>query len=446
LKTPFRFLTFHNIPSPRIGIPDAFGLSPVPAGFSVGFAQGFKTFELTNLKLRVISGLKTKERAKMRSAVNSHSRELGAMRNRVSRAVQAFAQGQAILVGDDGRRENEADLVFHASFATPELVNMAIRKACGLLCVSVAHELADRLGIASAPKWPGGLSHTGFTLSIDARNNITSGISASDRAHTIQLLTQPTTTHHDFLSPGHVFPVRAQDGGLLARSGHTEAVMELCQLAGLPPAAAMCEILDSDGEALRPASISGDAAPHSEDQWWRSLPYVSTVDLLWYRLLCTHRSSVQWKPVAGETLELAKRPIKAWRMAPQLEADVLVPCSVVQYSERVHPEKIRIRIQNGFREWSNDVGTDIADAEISLLVQHNSTEAVPLHVADYCDLSAKEGLRGTHMGVRRLLTQLRAFEFVVDGSGWSGSRSEWLQSVALPVTSDRDVLSAVWEL
>lgn len=382
----------------------------------------------------------------MRPAVNSHSRELGAMRNRVSRAVQAFAQGQAILVGDDGRRENEADLVFHASFATPELVNMAIRKACGLLCVSVAHELADRLGIASAPKWPGGLSHTGFTLSIDARNNITSGISAGDRAHTIRLLTQPTTTHHDFLSPGHVFPVRAQDGGLLARTGHTEAVMELCQLAGLPPAAAMCEILDSEGEALRPASIAGDNAAPSENNWWRTLPYVSTVDLLWYRLLCSHRSSVQWKPVACETLGLSRPPIHAWRLTPQLEADVLVPCSVVQYAPHIDPQKIRIRIQNGFREWANDVSVDAADAEISLLVQHQSTDAVPLHVADYCDLSAKEGLRGTHMGVRRLLTQLRAFEFIVDSGNWSGSRSEWLQSVMLPVTSDRDVLSAVWEL
>ncbi len=382
----------------------------------------------------------------MRATANSHSRELGAMRNRVSRAVQAFAQGQAILVGDDGRRENEADLVFHASFATPELVNMAIRKACGLLCVSVAHELADRLGIASAPKWPGGVAHTGFTLSIDARNNITSGISASDRAHTIRLLTEPTTTHHDFLSPGHVFPVRAQDGGLLSRTGHTEAVMELCQLAGLPPAAAMCEILDSEGEALRPASIADDSPQSAENQWWRTLPYVSTVDLLWYRLLCTHNSSVQWKPMNFAGLELSKPAQGAWRMSAQLESDVLVPCSIVQYSESIDPQRVRIRLHNGFREWCNEVKPESADAEISLLVQHDSTQAAPLHISDYCDLSAKEGLRGTHVGVRRVLTQLRAFEFLLRTSGWNSSRSEWLQSVTLPVAADRDVLSAIWEL
>lgn len=382
----------------------------------------------------------------MGSTASTHSRELGAMRNRVNRAVQAFAQGQAILVGDDGRRENEADLVFHASFATPELVNLAIRKACGLLCVSVAHDLADRLGIATAPKWPGGMAHTGFTLSIDARHNITSGISASDRSHTIQLLADSNATHHDFLSPGHVFPVRAQDGGLLARTGHTEAVIELCSLSGLPPAAAMCEILDSEGEALRPASIAGNSPATQEQLWWRTLPYVSTVDLLWYRLLCTQRSSIQWRTISTETLALEKPPLKAWRLSPQLESDVLVPCSIVQYRQEISPERLRLCVHNGFRTWDNGISAASADAEISLLVQQESDVPAPLHISDYCDLSGKEGLRGTHMGVRRVLTELRAFEFLVKESGWNKSHSEWIQNVALPVAADRDVLSAIWEL
>lgn len=382
----------------------------------------------------------------MRATANSYSRELGGMRNRVSRAVQAFSQGQAILVGDDGRRENEADLVFHASFATPELVNLAIRKACGLLCVSVSHELADRLGIASAPKWPGGMSHTGFTLSIDARNNITSGISASDRSHTIRLMGESTTTHHDFLSPGHVFPVRAQDGGLLARTGHTEAVMELCQLAGLPPAAAMCEILDTDGEALRPSSIAGDTFQSQENQWWRTLPYVSTVDLLWYRLLYTQRSTAQWRPFAPESLGLEEKPLKCWRLSPQLEADVLLACTIVQHREQVSNQRLKLRIHNGYREWTNGIADSEADAEICMMMPFDCTLEAPLHISDYCDLSAREGLRGTNMAVRRVLTQLRAFEFMVNEFGWNQSRTDWLESVALPVKEDRDILSAVWEL
>ena len=384
----------------------------------------------------------------MRPSANTHSRELGAMRNRVMRAVEAFARGEAILVGDDGRRENEADLVFHASHATAELVNVAIRKACGLLCVSVSNELADRLGIPTAPKWPGGMSHTGFTLSIDARNNITSGISASDRAHTIALLADGHATHHDFLSPGHVFPVRAQDGGLLARTGHTEAVMELCTLATLPAAAAMCEILDSNGEALRPSSLSGEAA-QSEDpdlHWWRSLAYVSTVDLLWYRLLCTPRCSSTWKEMTVDSLEVSRVPLKAWRLTPQLEADVLLPCSIVTYSKAIQPEHTRIRITNGFREWTNGVTLENAQAEVCLFVQSECTTPSPVHLSDFCDLSAKEGLRGTHQGVRRVLSQLRAFDFLAKETEWEGSQSEWNAQLQLPFESDRDLLMAAREL
>lgn len=384
----------------------------------------------------------------MRGSTNTHSRELGAMRNRVMRAVESFAQGGAILVGDDGRRENEADLVFHAAHATPELVNLAIRKACGLLCVSVSNELADRLGIPTAPKWPGGMSHTGFTLSIDARNNITSGISASDRAHTIALLASSHATHHDFLSPGHVFPVRALDGGLLARTGHTEAVMELCGLAALPAAAAMCEILDDAGEAMRPSSLVGEfsKAEDPESTWWRSLPYVSTVDLLWYRLLCTPRSASQWKEFAAESLELSRPAKSAWRLQPGLESDVLVPCSVVISAAQVNPNQVRIRISNGFREWYNAVPAESAHAEISLFVQKDTAQSCPSHLSDFCDLSGREGLKGTHHGIRRMLTQLRAFDFLSKETGWAGSQSEWISQVDLPIPSDRDLLLAAREI
>ena len=120
--------------------------------------------------------------------------------------------------------------------------------------------------------------------------------------------------------------------------------MELCTLATLPAAAAMCEILDSNGEALRPSSLSGEAA-QSEDpdlHWWRSLAYVSTVDLLWYRLLCTPRCSSTWKEMTVDSLEVSRVPLKAWRLTPQLEADVLLPCSIVTYSKAIQPEHTRV--------------------------------------------------------------------------------------------------------
>lgn len=383
----------------------------------------------------------------MQPSASTHSRELGAMRNRVMRAVETFARGGAVLIGDDGRRENEADLVFHALHATPSLVNIAIRKACGLLCVSVSNEIADRLGIPTAPKWPGGMSHTGFTLSVDARHNITSGISASDRAKTIALMAEPSATQHDFLSPGHVFPVRAQDGGLLARTGHTEAVLELCSLAGLPAAAAMCEILDQQGEALRPNSIERTDAAHSASDldWWRTFPYVSTVDLLWYRLLCSNDVASLWKETPVTAVDAERPCLKAWRLIPQLEADVVVPASLVLYSETVRPEAIRVSVTNGFRTWGNAVPLGSADAELSLWVGAHATSPSPVHIADFCDLSAKEGLRGTHMSVRRVLTQLRALNFLSKHCEWPYSLSEALSMISLPVESDRALLAATWE-
>lgn len=377
------------------------------------------------------------------------STELSSMRNRVQRSIECFSQGGAILIGDDGQRENEADLVFHASFATPQLVNLAIREACGLLCVSISNEIADRLAIPTAPKWPGAMSHTGFTLSVDARNNITSGISASDRAHTIKLLADPKAGHQDFLSPGHVFPVRAQDGGLLARTGHTEAVMEICLFAGLPQVATMCEILDDSGEALRPESIQVDEKQTNSPAkapWWAELPYVSTVDLLWYRLLCTPRHGSGWAELSSKEVTAQRSPIKAWQLKPQLEVDVLLPCSVAIYHPDVAAKNVRIRLSNGFQEWCTPIEQDAADAEITLFMQSGLHSDVPNQLSDFCDLSAREGLRGTHQSVRRVLTLLRALHLLTTHSGTSLSLHEWCAQIPLLQESDRTFLRAATEV
>lgn len=384
----------------------------------------------------------------MTTAISHVSGELSSLRHRVQKAVESFAQGGALLVGDDGQRENEADLVFHAAFATPELVNLAIRKACGLLCVSVSNELADRLAIPTAPKWPGAMAHTGFTLSIDARNNITSGISANDRSHTIRLLADPKAGHQDFLSPGHVFPVRAQDGGLLARTGHTEAVMELCTLAGLPHAAAMCEILDESGEALRPDDIQPTANTQStapQSGWWAELPYVSTVDLLWFRLLCTPRSECSWKELAVAHPPSERTGAKVWQLKPGLEHDVLLPCSVALFATALDPRRIRIRLSDGFTEWSTSVSPDACDAEVSLFIQDDVHSELPHNVSDFCDLSAREGLRGTKQSVRRALTLLRAIDWLAAQAKSDLSLHHLCQNIPLVHESDRAFLAAATE-
>jgi hypothetical protein len=293
------------------------------------------------------------------------------------------------------------------------------------------------------------MSHTGFTLSVDARNNITSGISASDRSHTIRLLADSKAGHQDFLSPGHVFPVRAQDGGLLARTGHTEAVMEICTFAGLPQVATMCEILDSSGEALRPETIQVEDQllnNSSKPAWWAELPYVSTVDLLWYRLLYSTRYGSSWSEFGPNEVTTLRKPQKAWTLKPQLESDVLIPCSVAMFSQTVAPENVRIRISNGFQEWCTQVAQDSADAEITLLMQSGLASEVPNKLSDFCDLSAREGLRGTHQSVRRVLTMLRAIHLLTTQSSSSFSLHQWCELIPLLNDGDRAFLCAATEL
>ena len=376
-----------------------------------------------------------------------YARELGALRNRVSRSLEAFKNGGMILVGDDGRRENEADLVFHASFATAQNVNFAITHARGLLCVSVGHDLADRLSLPTAPKLPGNVAHTGFTLSVDARENITSGISASDRAHTICLLGAPSSAPSDFISPGHVFPVRANSGGLLARSGHTEALLELCNLTNLPEAAAMCEILAEDGEALRPAHfLNATANGEAQLEKLRALPYLSTVDLLWHRVFYSMKPSSQWVETQEfEVAENAREPVSAWIFQQDLEEHITLQASLLLYSE-FSPETLRVSITNGVATWHNGVLEQDASAHLALYSRHNFTQQLQGSVNEFCDLSGKEGIRGTKIAVKRVVTQLRALEFLQRHVQVAGTLTQMVESVNLPFEQDKDFLLAVLTL
>lgn len=182
--------------------------------------------------------------------------------NRVERAIAEIAAGRAVIVMDDANRENEGDLVFAAAHATPELVAFTMRECRGLLCVPMAGEDLDRLRLEQMVKVNTESHRTAFTVSVDARTGVTTGISAADRARTIRLLADPRSAPADFVKPGHVFPLRANPGGVLARPGHTEAGVELCRLAGLPAAAAICEIANDDGTMARKADLAAFAGKH----------------------------------------------------------------------------------------------------------------------------------------------------------------------------------------
>lgn len=191
-------------------------------------------------------------------------------------AVEALRNGRMIIVVDDEDRENEGDLILAAEKATPELVNFMLREARGLLCVPLPRERAKRLGLKAMIEPPEDSHETAFTISVDARWGVSTGISAADRARTILVLADPDTGSEDLARPGHVFPLVAREGGVLRRAGHTEAAVDLCRLAGLQPVGAICEIMNDDGTMARLPELTQFAEKHG-------LPILTIADLIAYR-------------------------------------------------------------------------------------------------------------------------------------------------------------------
>ena len=173
------------------------------------------------------------------------------LRLTVDVAVQRIRDGGMIIVIDDEDRENEGDVVFAASKATPDLVNFALKHGRGILCAPMSAEESDRVGLKLMVDRNTARFGTPFTESVDARRGTTTGTSAFDRAKTLKVLADPRTRAKDLLRPGHIFPLRAVPGGVLRRAGHTEAVPDLCRLAGLRPVGALCEVLTEDGHMAR---------------------------------------------------------------------------------------------------------------------------------------------------------------------------------------------------
>src|SRR3954462_15954048 len=165
--------------------------------------------------------------------------------------VRAMAEGELVIVTDDADRENEGDLVMAAEKAPPEAVNFMAKHGRGLICVPVSNERAEQLGLQRMVAQNREMYRPDFTVSVDAAHGVTTGISAHDRAATINTIANPKSAPEDLVQPGHVFPLRAKDGGVLRRAGHTEAAVDLARMAGLQPAGVLCEILHDDGTMAR---------------------------------------------------------------------------------------------------------------------------------------------------------------------------------------------------
>ena len=396
---------------------------------------------------------------------------------RAKRAAAALRNGQGVLVADDGSRENEVDFVFHAASATPELVNVALRHCRGLLCVSMSGARADALGLLTAPKTAAEMALTGFTLSLDARTGIGSGISASDRAHTIALMAKNGARSVDFVTPGHVFPVRAAEGLLCRRTGHTEAVLELCRLGNLSEVAAMCECLGDDGQALSVATFEEGNLP--QEHPLSGFAFVSTIDLLWARLLTQPLTLPDWPLGAGMA-----RPDLLVQGVSDTPWCLFPPCHLAEIGAVMFPYSLWInqkqwqagnqtvqvdwlgnppetvlglgkasRIDHGLQEDQAAVHVSIfAPGALPAQPGHNPEvshgHADITNVAELCDLSAKEGLGACAPAARRLLTTLALAEALATMGASAKDdvaqgHGDWFLKLAHP--ADRPLAQAIVE-
>src|SRR5689334_20052698 len=193
-------------------------------------------------------------------------------------AVEDIRAGRMIVVCDDEDRENEGDLTMAAQFATPEAINFMAKEGRGLICLALTPDRCDELGLDLMAAKNESPFETAFTVSIEAREGVTTGISAADRARTVQVAIDPSSAPRDLVQPGHIFPLKAKPGGVLERTGQTEAAVDLARLAGLNPAGVICEIMNDDGTMARVPDLVGYCARHS-------LKMITVADLIAYRRL-----------------------------------------------------------------------------------------------------------------------------------------------------------------
>ncbi|MBC6415417.1 MAG: 3,4-dihydroxy-2-butanone-4-phosphate synthase [Bdellovibrionales bacterium] len=222
----------------------------------------------------------------------------------VEEIVEELKQGHFVILVDDEARENEGDLIIASDFVSPEAINFMSKFARGLICVSITQAQAKKLSLPLMVRPEDNFSphKTAFTVSVEAARGVSTGISARDRAQTIQILCHPHSKPEDIISPGHIFPIKAQEGGVLKRAGHTEASVDFCKLAGLTPSAIICEIVNSDGTMARIKELIDFSKKHKFK--------IGTIEsLIQYRM--AHDSLVEQKAYAPFQTGLGKD----WKLA-----------------------------------------------------------------------------------------------------------------------------------
>ena len=251
----------------------------------------------------------------------------------IEEAIQDIKQGKMIILVDDEDRENEGDLTIAAEFVTPEVINFMAKYGRGLICLPMSNEMADKLELPLMTKKNGSKFGTNFTVSIEAREGITTGISAFDRAKTILTAVNPNSTARDIVTPGHIFPLRANPGGVLIRAGQTEGSVDLAKLAGLTPAAVICEVMNDDGTMSRMPDLEKFSKEHD-------IKIATIKDLIQYRL---HKGQVAVKRVAEANMPTAFGDFKI--IAYENSLDNYTHIALVK-GDVTTPEPVLIRVHS----------------------------------------------------------------------------------------------------
>jgi len=250
----------------------------------------------------------------------------------IDEAIEEYRQGRFVVIIDDEKRENEGDLTLPAEYVTADAINFMARYGRGLICVPMTGERLDELRLPMMVDRNDSGFGTAFTVSVEARCGVTTGISAADRAQTVRVLIDPATKAHDIVMPGHTFPLRARDGGVLVRAGQTEATVDLCKLAGLYPAGVCCEIMRADGTMARLPDLKRFATHHK-------LKIISVNELISYRL----RRDKLVERVAEATLPLPMGSFRVMAYRSVIDPDEHVALVI---GDITTPEPVLVRVHS----------------------------------------------------------------------------------------------------
>ena len=242
---------------------DTFGVNIIPHTAAVTGLASLAPGDAVNIEIDMLARYVARLRGVSSDAERSRPIELSQYLSSADELIEEARNGRMFILVDDEDRENEGDLVVPAQFATPDAINFMARHARGLICLALTRQRVEQLGLPLMSAHNGTRHQTAFTVSIEAREGVTTGISAHDRARTIAVAINPECGRDDIVTPGHIFPLMAREGGTLVRAGHTEASVDIARKAGLYPAAVICEIMNDDGTMARLPDLVTFAQRHN---------------------------------------------------------------------------------------------------------------------------------------------------------------------------------------